>query len=81
MFGLNGLLPKPRPKWQVATKAGVMFRECARTGRLQYRDCATGRWVDVESHNALAWLIRDAQDVSAQAPAWIQNLETGPGNA
>jgi hypothetical protein len=81
MFSLSALLPKHQPKWKVATKAGVMFRECARTGRLQYRDCATGRWIDVESHNALAWMIRDSQELLPQTPAWIQNRTAGPEEA
>jgi hypothetical protein len=57
----------------VYTKAGVMFRECRQTHRLQYRNCATNQWVDVESHNALAWVIEDSQAISNEEPAWIRN--------
>jgi hypothetical protein len=73
MFKLARPTLSRRPSWKVYTKAGVMFRECARTHRLQYRDCATRRWIDVESHNALAWLIEDSQEIGADAPAWIRN--------
>ena len=73
MFHLAKPTLSRRPSWKVYTKAGVMFRECARTHRLQYRDCATRRWVDIDSHNALAWLIQDSQELTANVPAWIQN--------
>lgn len=73
MFGISKSGLKSKPSWQVYTRAGVMFRECSRTHRLQYRDCATNRWLDVADHNALAWVIRDNQEVSREHPAWIQN--------
>ncbi|MGD2081321.1 MAG: hypothetical protein PVF91_00020 [Chromatiales bacterium] len=73
MFRISKLGPRQEPKWKVSTRAGVMFRECAQTQRIQYRDCGTGTWIDVEGPAALAWLIRSAQEVSRDAPPWIRN--------
>ena len=75
MFLISRLGRSRQPEWEVSTRAGVMVRECTRTRRIQYRDCRTGQWVDVESRGDLAWLIHNAQDVSRETPAWILNRE------
>jgi len=78
MFKIPTLFSKQRQIWRVSTKGGVMVRECSRTGRLQYRDCATARWVDVEDREALTRVVEELQEVSHQTPAWVYSKTADP---
>ena len=74
---IAGLVHTRKPNWDVYTASGVMFRQCLRTHRIQYRDCKTHRWIEVESANQLADLIKDSREIWPESPAWAwaQNLE------
>jgi len=66
---------REKPSWETFTKTGVLFRQCIRTHRLQYRDCATHRWLEVETREHLAQLIQDSQTISPGSPPWVQQYE------
>ncbi len=67
-----------KPKCEVRTRAGVMIRECVRAQRIQFRDCGTKRWVELESPDEVARPIGASRRVSLQSPAWVQNLQPAP---
>jgi len=76
LIGRLGL--KRSPRWEVHVHTGVMFRECARTRRIQYRDCGTNRWIEVSTYEELNRFIEDARQVSRQSPVWAQGPQPGP---